>query len=80
MTSGFDQKDTVFIYLQKTVFSYESEDMKKTLEIRIEYFLFYYWIIIIGKGVLCVFYTRRHTTQGFIFLTMISIKFLKVVG
>ena len=76
MTSGFDQKDTVFIYLQKTVFSYESEDMKKALEIRIEYFLFFG----IGKGVLCVFYTRRHTTQGFIFLTMISIKFLKVVG
>ena len=57
-SSGFDQKDTVFIYLHKTVFSYESEDMKKTLEIRIEYFLFCYW-----EGcIMCVLHTSTHDT------------------
>ena len=58
MSSGFGQKDTVFIYLQKTVFSYESEDMKKALEIRIEYFLFCYW-----EGcIMCVLHTSTHDT------------------
>ena len=78
MTSVFDQQDTDFTYLQKTFFTYESEDIKKPS--KLEYIFF---VLLLGKVHYVWFYvclTHVDTTQGFIFLTMISIKFLKVVG